>query len=74
MKTEHSREQLHAAFESVQNKRMWKGPVDAFIRKEERDITSAAIMYFTGTEAEFTQASEDWLRVKADGYWAGPCN
>ncbi len=75
----HTREQLKEAFEKVQNKEHWKNPIDAYIRKDEYDITNEAIIYFTGTAINYSVLERGGpnmgkLHIKADGYYLGPCN
>ncbi len=68
----YSQSELEEAFKKVQNKNHWKGPIDTFIKLEERDITARAISHFTATPATFIPYSNGWLKVKAKGYRLGP--
>jgi hypothetical protein len=75
----HTRDQLKEAFEKVQNKEHWKNPIDAYIRKDEYDITNDAIAFFTGTRinscvVEDGGPNRGKLHIKAHGYYLGPCN
>ena len=67
----YTQSQLEQAFQKVQNKNHWKGPIDSYIQAHERDLISAAISHFTATQANFTIQSNGWLRVKAKGYRLG---
>lgn len=71
-------EELKEAFNMVQNKQHWKGPIRAVVRCDERklEMIRAAIMFYTATEAEVERLSETsdgvLYRIKAPGYWNGP--
>ena len=59
------------AFQAVQNKDHWKGPIDAVIDADKRKITTEAISFFAGGKGiKFTDAGDGRLRVTAPGYWA----
>ena len=77
--------ELSRAFDRVKNSDHWKGPIDGFCRIEERYLIASAIMFYTSTEARFSETlpgvsgsfvplPADWLRVQAVGYWNGPAN
>lgn len=68
--------ELRTAFEIVQNRSHWKGPIDALVFPDLREVVAAAVVHFTGTSATFARSSANpsALRVTAPGYWAGPCN
>jgi len=77
--TNHTREELKAAFEKVQNKEHWKNPIDAFIDPKEYGIIDDAISYFTGTRINYAVVerggpNDGKIHIKADGYYLGPCN
>ena len=72
-----------AAFERVQNADHWKGPVNKVLDAtiDEVEVISLAIPHFTGTRAyTYIIGTVDKkkmagrFQIKADGYWAGPCN
>lgn len=48
----------------------WKGPIDAEISAEAREITAAAIAFHTGSIATFAPLPNGRLRVTAAGYYA----
>jgi hypothetical protein len=70
-------EELKAAFERVEDSSDWKQAIDALVPASKREVTAAAIEYFTGTEASFWElraqysTGERLLHVKAPGYYAG---
>jgi hypothetical protein len=71
--------QLKEAFEKVQNKEHWKNPIDAFIDPKDYDVTDDAIAFFTGTRINYAVTARvgpnrGKIHIKADGYYAGPCN
>lgn len=82
----HDEASVRAAFEKVENKDHWKGPIDAVIDAKDRNIVAFAIEFYTATTATFrpVKAGEfavgmadevaGRLRVTAPGYWAGPAN
>ncbi|MBS7671297.1 hypothetical protein [Croceicoccus gelatinilyticus] len=68
-------EEIEAGFDAVKNAEHWKGPIDAIIDEDQKDLIGRAIPWFTGTPAEFFQTDQAGkLRVVAAGYWNGPCN
>jgi len=69
--TEYLDAELQEAFDPVKNQEHWKGPINAVIHKDYRDITYHAIKHFTGTEAKFyaIEKHPDLLFVSADGVW-----
>jgi hypothetical protein len=73
MGQKYTREQLVQAFEKVQDKKHWKNPINSFCKEEEKEITNEAIIYFTGTEAEFGKPINGVVSVTALGYYLGPC-
>lgn len=72
----YTQEQLETAFKKVQNKEHWKGRINALVNgDEDLDLILFAISYFTGTEGYTLAPRKDGkIRVRAPGYWAGPCN
>lgn len=77
--TNHTREELKAAFEKVQNKEHWKNPIDAFISPDDYEVTDEAIAFFTGTRINSCVVisggpNKGKWHIKADGYYLGPCN
>jgi len=74
--TNFSTDELRAAFEVVQNKTHWKGEISAVIPAAMRAVVTAAIPFFTATDATFQtiENNPNKLLVTAAGYWAGPAN
>lgn len=67
--------ELQKAFLAVANDENWKNPIDRIVDESQVEILTAAIPWMTGTEATFLPANEPGkIRVKADGYYLGPCN
>lgn len=70
-------EVMRSTFERVQNPEHWKGPVDAMVAYSEGfhiETIRDAVMFFTATEAEITDAGSGRMHVTAPGYWQGPAN
>lgn len=66
-------DQLKTAFERVQNRDHWKGPIDCIIPSSDIIITAAAIEFYTATKADIAQVDgTKSVRITAPGYWAGP--
>lgn len=69
---------LKTAFERVQNKDHWKGPIDAFVTVRSEDeiaLIEAAVEFYTATRATVRPTSDCFrVRITAPGYWAGPAN
>ena len=65
---------LRAAFEAVQNKADWRGPIAATVAPVNKELTRQAVIWFTGTEPTF-EALEGVpaLVVRSEGYRNGPC-
>ena len=74
--TPYTQAELKEAFELVQNAQHWKGPIEAVIPIEKRDVVEAAIPFYTATNAIFRPIQNNPARiyVEAPGYWAGPAN
>jgi hypothetical protein len=69
------RDALLPYFDLVCDKKNWKAPIDAFCRIEYTDNIRKAIVFFTATQADFTQKNDyppGWCRVQAIGYRNGP--
>jgi len=75
--TGYTDEELHAAFDKVKNKRNWKERVDAVIDEKDLDVTTEAIIYFTGSMPDIVDSWE-WprsrrakgkVRIVASGYY-----
>lgn len=73
---------FEAAFEHVQNKADWKGPINALITIKAKDpigvgVYMQAIEYFTGTKPELflhhdaEDKSESTFRIVSEGYRLG---
>lgn len=69
-----SRDELTAAFEKVENAEHWKDPIDCEISRDDLEIVSEAVLYFTATQVEVIEELGDRVRIKAAGYRAGPAN
>jgi len=70
-------EVLEAAFKLVQNKDHWKGPIDTSIRKDcgiSLEAIRKAVTFYTATDAVITPLADNYFRVEADGYYAGPAS
>lgn len=68
-------EELQEAFDLVKDEEHWKNPIDRVVDESQIRILRAAIPWMTGTEAIFLPVDEPGkIRVKADGYYLGPCN
>jgi len=65
----YTQEQLHTAFSKVQNTEHWKNPIDALIDASDKDVTTEAIIHFTGSIPHYTKSRVNELRVQADGYY-----
>jgi hypothetical protein len=66
------REILEKYFGKIQNNEHWKNPIDAFCRAEEQYMVEKAIIFFTATTPTFEKMNNEWVRVRAAGYRAGP--
>ena len=72
--------ELLKAFEKVTNPDDWRDKIDTWIPLKDWDITSAAIAYFTSTEAKEEEARTDHkgiekdveVRITSCGYRMGP--
>lgn len=70
-----------AAFNAVCNRDDWKAPVHCLVppQDELKDLYVKAVMFCTGTTAEFFLTNEPapqggyYLRMVAEGYRLGPC-
>lgn len=71
----YTQEELQAAFDKVKNPEHWKARINALLEPgEDMDVIDYAIRYFTGTECWWNTRKDGKIRVRAPGYWAGPCN
>jgi hypothetical protein len=74
-----ARGELLAAFNMVEDKQNWKNPIDAevtFLFGEEeytKNVTKAAIVFYTGSVPTFELINNNTLRVKAIGYYGAGC-
>lgn len=69
LKTKYPIEQMDAAFKKVQDNRNWKNPINAVIDAGQEDITTEAIIFYTGSIAQYTPAGKGKVRVEAAGYY-----
>lgn len=70
----YSRDELQIAFNLVCDASNWKNPIKRqWIDREQKDLISEAITFFTGTEMKVHSESCKLL-ISAPGYYAGPCN
>ena len=67
-------EQLSEAFDKVANPAHWKLPISAIIRTSDVPVTSAAIEFYTATEATIVErpAGSGQAHIVSIGYAAGP--
>jgi len=67
-------DQLDEAFDKVVAGGDWRNPIDCWIPATEKEVTIAAILYFTATKAWVQSVKKDWseVRLRADGYRMGP--
>ena len=73
LKSKYSQSQLEEAFKVVQPASHWKNPIYKVIPDiYDRALIAESIVHFTATEATFTPAGEGYVKVTADGYFAGP--
>jgi len=68
----YSQDRLDRAFEQVKSSFDWKAPIDVWVRKRDQEIIAAAVMYFTTTPIDIVEETDMYVRIKADGYRAGP--
>jgi hypothetical protein len=69
-------EELKKAFEKAINPEDWRAPIHKIIRREDLEVTIAAIEYYTGCEVRVWEPPIDGsptVKVTADGYRNGPC-
>lgn len=72
--------EMSAAFDAVKNPNHWKDIIIAIIDEKDREVTAAAIVFYTATEMkirsrhEIESTGEVKLVIEADGYWKGPAN
>ena len=63
-------EELHAAFDVVQNRENWKRPIRATIPKDRVEITRAAVIHFTGSVPIVTPCPDGvHVEIEAAGYY-----
>lgn len=73
LQVEHN--ELKPHFDAVCNKRDWKGPIDAFCRRDDLPVVKRAIAFFTATDAIYQEVmppNSEWVRVLSVGYRQGP--
>lgn len=63
---------LKRAFDAVADPADWRNPIDAMIPAGHRDVTAAAIDFYTATPASFADVDGDFFNVTAVGYRNGP--
>lgn len=61
---------LEDAFGRVAPRDHWKNPITATCAPDERDAVAAAIEFYTGSAARFSDAGPGLLAVEAAGYYA----
>jgi len=64
--------ELETAFKLIEPHTHWKDPIDTMIRVEDFDRARAACQFYTATTLKIVCGHGCLLRVKADGYRAGP--
>ena len=63
-------EDLHTAFELVKDKADWKMPIDATVPADtDMVLLTDAIIYYTGSVAEYEILGDGRIHVMADGYY-----
>jgi hypothetical protein len=72
-----TRAQLKTAFDNVAEVGDWKAPIDAAVDVRYRNVTDAAIRFYTASTPQWTndplpELPAGNLRVRAKGYRAGP--
>jgi len=69
-----STHQYQEAFAEIHDPRDWKAPLNAVIPADKFDLYNDACQFMTATVLEVTEILHygKMLRVKADGYRAGP--
>ncbi len=66
--------ELELAFDKIKPEPHWKGPIDAVIDETDFNLCNQACAHFTGTQLWIEERRGNGkLRVRAIGYWAGPC-
>ncbi len=70
---EYTRKQLDEAFTKVCNPNDWRAPIRAIIPRSILNVTTEAIMYFTGTEVNIKPVDKNRVEVYSVGYRNGPC-
>ena len=70
----YTRQELNDAFAMVHNPDDWKAPINKAIPCHPVTMAKVreAIMFYTATEAVFTELDDQRVCVQADGYRAGP--
>ena len=74
---DYEQDQLEAAFGEISaDMDHWKDSIDTWVPAEDLDLVRAAIIHFTGsvlwvvdTKTWLEVLGENWVRVKAAGYW-----
>lgn len=72
-----TRGQLKTAFEKVQNRDHWKGPINEFLddqTDEDLEMIREAVSFFTATVTTIKRLPSGRVHVTAKGYWNGPAN
>lgn len=60
---------MDKAFKNVQDAEHWKNMVHGVVEASEREVTAAAVVYYTGSVAEFTERDDGRFDVWAEGYY-----
>lgn len=73
---EYTQGQLTEAFDRVKDPEYWKNPIDAVVTEDQKNVTVAAVVYFTATVPDVYPIDlgqvNKIFRIKAIGYLLGP--
>lgn len=67
-----TRDQLSRAFDLVCDPDDWKAEIHTLVPVEDRDVTVAAIEFYTGTGVEIGPENQGHVEVYSTGYRRGP--
>ncbi len=65
-------DELKAEFNRLCDPTDWRNPIDTVIRPGEEMKAEMAILFYTGTKAEFNWIDSKRIQVKSPGYRNGP--
>jgi hypothetical protein len=70
MGQEHSRLELHAAFDLIKDKTNFKNPINSQVLKKDYEISNEACIFFTGSSLDIIGENDTHYQVEAVGYYA----